>query len=162
MVTLALTVTREEGWMFLGLCGEASCSAVGVIGATEDNRFSFTSRVTSSNSVVGDGAVWQSQTRGPRRFVRGQTLRFIVHRRTETLMDVWLEPAPSKKATIPLERDRKFLKVATDAGNVEYLGAAGALADRGYRLAVAEEVRVEVRPSSAQGWLFVGLCGAAS
>lgn len=161
MVTVALTVTREDGWMFLGLCGQASCSAVGVIGATDDNRFSFTSRITSSNSVVGEGAAWQSQTRGPRRFIKGQTLRFVVHRRTETLMDVWLEPAPSRKATIPLEPDRSILKVATDAGHVEYLtdDAAGRLGDRGYRLAVAEDVRVEVHPSSAQGWVFLGLCG---
>lgn len=63
MATVALTVTREDGWLFVGLCGEASCSAVGVIGASDDNRFSFTSRVTASNSVVGEGAVWQSQVR---------------------------------------------------------------------------------------------------
>lgn len=54
--------------------------------------------------------------RGPRRFSIGQSLKFVLHRRSTTLMDVWLEPAASRKATIPLEEDRKFLKTASDAG----------------------------------------------
>ncbi|KAJ1521329.1 hypothetical protein ONE63_003005 [Megalurothrips usitatus] len=157
-VTVALTVTREDGWLFLGLCGAESCSAVGVIGASDDSRFSFTSRITTSNSVVGEGSVWQSSTRGPRRFVAGQTLRFSLQRRTQELMDVWLEPAQSKKATIPLEDDRKVFKVASDAGMLVFDGGK----KPGYRLAVAEEVRVELRPARAQGWLFVGLCGRGS
>ncbi|KAE8737462.1 hypothetical protein FOCC_FOCC017074, partial [Frankliniella occidentalis] len=158
MATLVLTVSKEDGWLWLGLCSADACSAMGVIGAGEDNRFSFTSRITTSNSVVGDGPVWQSSTRGPRKFISGQRLRFVVHRRTAGLMDVWLEPASSRKTTIPLEEDRVVLKVASDAGSVAYEdGGAG-----GYQLSVSEQVRVEVRPVRPQGWVFVGLCGSAT
>lgn len=61
MVSVTLAVTREDGWLFLGLCGLESCSALGIIGANDENRFSFTARITSTNSIVGDGSVWQSQ-----------------------------------------------------------------------------------------------------
>ncbi|KAK3921995.1 Xin actin-binding repeat-containing protein 2, partial [Frankliniella fusca] len=140
MATVVLTVNKETGWLWLGLCSEDACSALGVIGAGEDNRFSFTSRITTSNSVIGEGPVWQSSTRGPRSFTVGQRLRFVVHRRTPGLMDVWLEPASSRKTTIPLESDRTVLKVATDAGSVAYEDGAAA----GYQLSVSEQVRVEV------------------
>lgn len=44
---------------------------------------------------------------------KGGTNLFVVHRRTETEMAVWLEDNPRDVVTVPLEPDRDSLKLET-------------------------------------------------
>lgn len=100
-----------------GLCSDTACSVVAIDGVSKDKRIDYHTYVTGEGEVrQGSSPVLDSRciSCGTRAGVaKGGTNLFVVHRRSETEMAVWLEDNPRDVVTVPLEPDRDRLKLET-------------------------------------------------
>ncbi|XP_034244980.1 flocculation protein FLO11-like [Thrips palmi] len=121
-VVVRLDVTRD-GLLDVGLCGDRGCGVVRITGV-DDNTMGWSSRITTTNSVTEERGQTLQQASGPGSFPVGGSFSFVVLRRTEWALDVWLEGDAEHKATVPLEPDRQRLIVDSDAGKTAFLRSA--------------------------------------
>ncbi|KAK3921996.1 Alcohol dehydrogenase 1, partial [Frankliniella fusca] len=115
---ISLDADAPLGRLYLGLCGDASCSVVRVRGV-DDGRMGYSTAVIDTNSVSGRGDDLAEQT-GPTGFTAGRRHVFVV-RRAEHALEAWLEDDPDNKAAVRLAPGDTRFKVTSTAGTTTFV-----------------------------------------
>ncbi|KAE8737461.1 hypothetical protein FOCC_FOCC017073, partial [Frankliniella occidentalis] len=125
---ISLDANEAQGRLYLGLCGDTSCSVVRVRGV-EDNKMGYTTAVIDTNSVSGRGDDLAEQT-GPLGFTPGKTHVFVVRRAPrygrdggilDEVLEAWLEDDPYNKAVVKLAPGNNRFKVTSTAGRTMFV-----------------------------------------